>query len=265
MEATNELGKSGIEVQESPRFVAGAEPPSPPDVLPEEVRAADFPDATQRVIFTGALSDMASQDATVRAEAAKALANVRHDLSVRALAAQLAREPSPRVRQECVTALATLRMNEGLPAVERALTDRAASVRLAAVWGLYRLAGAESGSALTRMLSDEDEEVRRRVATCIGWLGQQELAVGLLPLLADSSVSVRLAAAETMGKLRSRQVVSALIERLNDPEQSIREAALGAIEAITGKQMSQSLPADEKSHQRLVARWHEWWKGEQPD
>ena len=124
---------------------------------------------------------------------------------------------------------------------------------------MYRLAGAESASALTRMLSDKHEEVRRRAATFIGWLGQEEFAVGLLPLLADSSVPVRRAVAEALGNLHSRQVVSDLIEHLNDADESVQRAALRAIEAITGKTMSDSFPTDEKSHLRLLARWRAWW------
>lgn len=243
---------------------AEAEAPSPPAVTLEEVRAAVLPDAADRLVLARALSDIASQDAAVRADAARAMAGVRHEFSVRALVAQLTREPSPEVQQGCIKALVNLEMKEGLPAIERVLTDRSASVRLAAVWGLYHLGGAESASALARVLSDEDEEVRRRAATCIGWLGREELAAQLLPLLDDSSVSIRRAAVEAMGSLRSRQVVSALIERLNDPEESIRRAVFTAIEAIAGKKMSESFPKDEKSLQLLIARWRVWWKDEHP-
>jgi len=243
---------------------APAEAPSPPEVTLAEVRAAVFPNAADKTILTTAFCDIASQDAALRADAARAMAGVHHEFSVRALVAQLAREPSPEVQQECIKALVKLEMKDGLPAIERVLTNPSASVRLAAVWGLYRLGGVESASALARVLSDEDEEVRRRAATCIGWLGQEELAAQLLPLLDDNSVSVRRAAVEALGSLRSRQGVSALIERLNDPEESIRRAALTAIETITGKKMSESFPEDEKSHQLLTARWREWWKDEHP-
>jgi HEAT repeat protein len=236
--------------------------PSPAAVTDEEVQAAVFPTTTDKIIFMRALSDIASQDATVRVNAAKTMAGVRHELSVKALVAQMASESSAQVRQECIKALAALGMKEALPAVERALTDEARSVRLAAVWGLYHLAGTESVPALIRMFYDEDEEVRRRAITCIGWLGQEELAVELLPLLDDSSVSVGRAAVEAMGKLGNRQTVSALIERLNDPDVSIRKAVLGALKTITGKQMSGPFPRDEKSLQHLIARWQEWWKEE---
>ena len=268
MEATTAQGDEeagvGIEKQKYHPLSVEAELPIPADVTPEQVHGADFSSAVERIIFTRALSDIGSQDTAARADAARAMAGVRHELSVKTLSAQMAREPSAQVRQECIKALTTLEMKEGLSAVERALTDRAASVRLAAVWGLYHLAGAESAPVLIYMFSDEDEEVRRRAVTCIGWLGQETLAVELLVPLSDSSVSVRRAAVEAMGNLHSRQVISGLIEHLNDPEKSIRKAALGALETITGKKMSRGpFPSNEKLLQRLIARWREWWKEEQ--
>ncbi len=57
----------------------------------------------------------------------------------------------------------------GILAGKGALQDSSASVRLAAVWGLYHLAGQESINGLLSMVLDEDEEVRRRAVTCIGW------------------------------------------------------------------------------------------------
>jgi len=239
-----------------------AEMPAPAAVTDEDVQAAVFANATDKIIFMRAFSDIASQDATVRVDAAKTMAGVRHELSVKTLAAQMTYESSAQVRQECIKALAALEMPEALSAVERALTDEAGSVRLTAVWGLYHLAGTESVPALIRMFADEDEEVRRRAATCIGWLGKEELAVELLPLLDDNSVSVRRAAAEAMGNLRSRQVVSSLIEHLNDPVESIRKVILVTIETITAKKMSTSFPKNQKEFERLIARWQEWWKDE---
>ncbi len=253
-----------IEEQQVQPLTAEAEIPSLPGVTLEEVRAAVFPNAAESIIFTRAFSDIASQDTAARVDAVRAIAGIHHQLSVRVLVAQMVHEPSVRVRQKCIKALTSLEMTEGLSAIERALSDQAASVRLVAVWGLYRLAGAESATALARMFSDEDEEVRRRAATCVGWLGQAELATELLPLLDDSSVSVRRAAVEAMGKLRSRQVVSALIKRLNDPAESVRKAVLSTLKAITGKKMSGPFPKNAKSLEHLIARWQEWWKEQQP-
>jgi hypothetical protein len=142
-------------------------------VTAEDVQAADFKNGVEKILFSRALSDFASQDATRRADAAAEIAGIHHELSHRLLISHMADEPSARVRQECIKTLSALGSKEGLSTIEQALADEAASVRLAAVWGMYRLAGKESIPALTRMLSDKDASVRRRAATCIGWLGGQ--------------------------------------------------------------------------------------------
>jgi len=225
-----------------------------------EIEAAVFPNEADRIIFLRAVSDMSRADATLRVEAIKTIASVSHELTAKTLIAQMTDDPSAQVRQECINSLTLLEIEEGLPAVRRALRDPAASVRLAAVWGLYHLGGQESISGLLPMVFDEDEEVRRRAVTCIGWLGKKKYALDLVPLLADSSVPVRRAVAEALGNLRARQIVSALIERLNDVDKSVREAVLGAIETITGKKMKGALPHEEESLKRFIARWREWWK-----
>jgi HEAT repeat protein len=232
---------------------------APPAVTIEEVAAAVFDSATEKIIFIKALSDMGSEDEMVRIDAAKAIGGIRHELSARVFVAHVAGELSPQVRSECIKALAALNMKEGLPVVERALTDPAGLVRLAAVWSLYRLAGPECGPALTNMFADEDEEVRRRAVTCIGWLGREELAVSLVPMLDDNNASMRQAAVEAMGNLRSRVVVSSLIEHLSDPEKNIRKAIIAALKTITGKKMNSPFPKNQEAVQQLIARWRQWW------
>ncbi len=215
------------------------------DVLEDELEAATFPKAVDRTVFTRALHDIAGHDATLRMDAAKALAEIRHELSVRVLANQMNREHSAKVRLECVRSLATLRMNEGITAVETAMNDQAAQVRLAAVWSLYQLAGAECVPALIRTFSDEDGEVRRRAITCIGWLAREKKTVGMT----ENS--------------DSRLAASALVRSLQDPEGAVRTAALGALEAVTGTRMSKQPATDDKdSHQDIIEQWEKWWRQE---
>jgi len=258
------VGELSVTMEEQPsQPVPKVKAPSLPAVTTEEqVQNAVFSNATEKVLFARALSDITNQNVDARTNAVKTMGRIRHKLSIKVLVAQLAKETSPQVRQECVKALTRQDENEGMRAVKRALTDHAASVRLAAVWSLYHLAGAEGAFILVRMLSDESEEVRRRSATCIGWLRQDKFAVELIPLLSDRSAGVRRAAVEAMGNLRSRRVISSLIEHFNDTEKSIRKLILEALEKITGKRMSGPLPSEDKALQSIIARWKEWWKGE---
>jgi hypothetical protein len=252
-------GTAVIEEQLS-QVASNVEMPAPPAVTDEEIQAAVFSKVTDKILFAKALSDMANQDVAVRLDAVKRITDIGHELSLKALVAQMALERSPQVRQECIKALTTLGMKEGLPAIENALADKSGLVRLAAVWGLYRLAGKQSGTALAGMLSDKDEGVRRRAATCIGWLGQGKLAADLTILLDDDSALVRQSAAEAMGNLGNERVVLSMIEHLKDPDKTTRKTILCAIEKITGKKMGKSLPTTEENIGRLIARWRQWWK-----
>ena len=253
----------GLKTKEQPpEVVSEGRMTGSPAVTDEEVQAAVFDKITDKILFAKAVSDIANQDVIVRLDAVETIAGIGHELSVKALVAQMASEQSPQVRQECIKALTTLGMKEGLPAVEQALTDEAGSVRLTAVWGLYRFAGTQSGTALVGMLSDKDEGVRHRAATCIGWLGQGKLAADLTILLDDDSVLVRRSAAEAMGNLGNRQVVLSMIEHLKDPDKATRKIVLCAIEKITGKKIGKSFPKNKADMDRLIARWHEWWKEE---
>ena len=231
-------------------------------VTEKQLHQAIFTNATEKILFSRAIIDLSDSSVAARLDAISALGGIRHELSVKVLSARLRDDGSSRVRQECVKALTSLGMEEGYPAVQRSLSDLEPSVRLAAVWGVYRLGGQRSASVLEGMLSDPDEGVLRRTIGCIGWLGREELAYLLLPLLDDRSMVVRLAAIEAMRNLRSRKVVAGLIECLNDPKESIAKAALRTIETITEKKMgkSRSLPSNVRLRQRLMIRWDQWWK-----
>ena len=259
---SGEQEKAKTKAQEFGPVIAEISSSVPADVTVEEVNAADFDSTTEKIIFINALSGISSPDKATRVDAVKLMAGIRHELSARALVAQMTKEPAVQIRAECIKALATLNMKEGLPAIENALSEQSVSVRLAAVRGLYCLGGVTSAPELIRMLCDENEDVRRRTATCIGWLGKKEFATALVPLLDDSSISVRQATIEAMSNLCSQAVVSALIEHLGDLEKANREAIIAALKTITGKKMSGSFPKDEKSLQILIIRWREWWKDE---
>ena len=250
-----------LKIEEQPfQVLSDIEMPVSPAVTDEQLQAAFFSKMTDKILFVKAISDMENEDVVVRLDAVKKITEIGHDLSVKALAAQTASEPSPQIRQECIKGLTTLGSKEGLPAIENALADESALVRLTAVWGLYRVAGKQSGTKLAGMLSDKDEQVRRRAATCLGWLGQGKFAADLTILLDDDSVSVRQSAAEAMGKLGNERVVMSLVKHLKEPDRATRKTILHSIEKITGKKMGKSLPKNEEDINHLIARWRQWWK-----
>jgi hypothetical protein len=259
---SDKQGQAETEIEEFTPTTAETEAFVVLDMTLEEAKTADFTSLTDKIIFIRALSDIQSQDVASRINAVKTIGGIHHELSVRALIAQMIIETEPQIRTECIKALAALNMKEALPVIEQALTEKTVSVRLAAVRALYRLAGSEGARSLVSMLSDEDADVRRRTVTCLSWLRQKNLAIELVPLLDDMSISVRCAAVEAMSNLRSRQVIPGLIRHLNDPDKRMRRAINAALETITGKKMVKRFPIDEKSFRYLIARWQQWLKDE---
>jgi len=236
----------------------------PPAVSPQDLDDASFPTDEARVLFENALSDLGDESDEVRRKAAASMGEIPVALSVRVLTQRFRHERSARVREKCVDALASLEKEEGLPAVEDALEDPAAAVRLAAVRGVYRLRGAEAAPLLAGRFFDPNEDVRSRAVTYMGWLGQKELAVKLLRPLNDESASVRRAAATAAKNLGSPRIVSALIRHLDDTDESVCRAVLDAIEAITGEKKSEGLPAEQSVRQRVIEHWQEWWDAQAP-
>jgi HEAT repeat protein len=203
-----------------------------PEVTSDDVLPAEFDLDIDKQLFAGALAGLMSDDIDTRAMAAKTMSCIRHELSRRALVAQLARDTSVSVRAECVNALTKLEAKECLFAIERALDDSKAAVRLAAVRGVYRLAGEEGIDQLVRMLDDVNEDVRRRAATCLGWLGHKPVAAKLMPLLSDTHAFVRGAAVDALGNLGSSNAVSEIHELLSDPVESVRKRAHLALQTV---------------------------------
>jgi len=74
---------------------------SSPNITLKDVRVAVFPNEADRIIFKIALSDVASHDVSVRADGIRTMAGIRHELSVKAIIAQMAREPSPNWHKFC--------------------------------------------------------------------------------------------------------------------------------------------------------------------
>ncbi|MFC1675442.1 HEAT repeat domain-containing protein [Planctomycetota bacterium] len=212
-----------------------------PEMMQKQLQAANLPRAADKIIFSKALCDIENGGAAVRADAVKAISGISHELSAKVLVAHMKNERTPQVRAECVKGLAELDMKEGLGAIEKALSDEAACIRLSAVWGIYRLMGSESAIALVRMFSDEDEGVRRRAITCIGWMGGQ---------------------IEAMDKPNPRHVIAALIKNLDGTSESIKKAAISTLEAITGKRMIESSVQNQQTLESSTSKWQKWWKEE---
>jgi len=249
-----------VPVPESSEDAPQVFPDRPPSE--DEIVAAVFNPSTDKVVFKKAMKDLAGRARAKRLDGARALGYVSHELSVRVLMLRLRKESMSEVRAELINALAKIGMAQAAPAVEEALKDGDATVRLAAVRGVYRLAGNRTGDLLIRMLTDQDESVRRRAVVCVGWLESPELAPTLLPLVSDASVSVRQVAVEALATLRNPVALPALIDQMEDPDESMRTLIVKTLTTISGKEMPKTNTKGETAYLRLVARWRQWWQEE---
>jgi cyclophilin family peptidyl-prolyl cis-trans isomerase/HEAT repeat protein len=185
----------------------------------------------------------AAKDPTAVAELVERLDPVRHPLEVvvsaiRALAAiggpagvkplvRLAAAPDvdPNVRLEAVGALAALRAEEGLPAVQDVLTDS---------WPALRAAGLRAAAAIDRdgfvlILSGLDPDphwtVRAELAEVLATL-PPDMALGRLrAMLDDEDKRVVPAVLSALTRLRAPGLGEILLARVKDSDPAIRETA----------------------------------------
>ena len=175
------------------------------------------------------LKEVDSKDAPVAAAAAEALARVAlaaplkgaiHDLAVKVLLARYADSSSPSangygpaLREALLTAMGTISDENFVPAMRSALTDPAATVRLAGVKGLAQLRKPELTDAVAALAGDDDRGVRQAVLDALG-------------LIAGA---------------RDLQTVLARTDPAVEPDVTVREKAWAVAMAILAKADAQTL------------------------
>ncbi len=88
----------------------------------------------------------------------------------------------------------------------------------AAVFGLYRVGGAEATRALREALKDSSNEVRQAAARQLGMLRDNESVPALMELARQSEPHLRRQAAASLGMIGDKRAVPALIEAAANPE-----------------------------------------------
>ncbi|NQT81894.1 HEAT repeat domain-containing protein [bacterium] len=201
----------------------------------------------------------------VRQAAAKALGEIGRLEAVPALIAALQRDKKKRVRAEAATSLGLLRSKEAVipliqaldPTRERkrwvrrsaaealgligdlqakeplmnALNDRETVVRVAAMFGLYKLGDTTKLELLERRAKDQDaeEEIREWAVRELGFIAAAQSVEILAEAMKDTSAAIRLAAAEALGKIPGGESLDALIAGLQDQDATVRGAIVGSL------------------------------------
>lgn len=198
--------------------------------------ALDDPDSEIRVRAAVALERLGVPDHLVRLiergerveEAADTLVKFATS-GTREIIAELARHPSPMVREAVVTAAQRTGREDLLPdLLQIASSDPEAPLRALAFRTLRSLGRPEALTVATAGLSDPDQRVRTAAVSLVGDLGGPEI-IGLLRTQAsDPNPLVRAAAVRALAAVNPVISQSDIRRLLNDPSPMVRESAVGA-------------------------------------
>lgn len=238
----------------SPRVRHDPAKPNPPETTPLQTNITDLnsPDVERRRQAAEALAQDASphalpalvralsdEDAAVRASAARALGAIRSPDALKDLVRVLETDPDAETRRQAAMSLGFIGGAEGQEPLIRALKDKDAGPRLAAVRALAVMKAKKAAPALRECLADKSPEFRRTAAEALGEIKDPASAPRLRALLKDKDLSVKTAAVTALGKMRDRDSLPPVRKFLtpkNPPGLRVAAAqALGRIGSAEGR------------------------------
>ncbi|MHB9131547.1 MAG: HEAT repeat domain-containing protein [Armatimonadota bacterium] len=184
------------------------------------------------------LEAMRSPNATMRANAVLAMAQIRDARAFPVLAKLLTSDTSDVVRLNSAAALAKYEDDKAISVLTTAVGDRNATVRAGAADALAYLRAESAVPTLRRLLADPVPLVRARAAIALGLLRDAGSITQLRPLLLDAAPAVRAATASTLGKVQDTESVPRIIELVEDrapvnaQDGNENTVALAAIEGL---------------------------------
>lgn len=189
---------------------------------------------------------LGDEQETIRAEAARWLAQMRDSQALKTLADLVANDPSDTVRGRAAYALAYIEPDlaalkktgkAGTQALIMALADSELSVRLRAIWALGQIKHIDALNPLTAILEGDGMAQEKRQATAaLGVLGNGNALEALIMALQFSDEEgVKRSAAEALGVLGDKRAAEALIQSLrHDALPAVRASAARALEELGG-------------------------------
>ena len=136
----------------------------------------------------------------------------------------------------------------------KAVTDREATVRKAAAWGLARCPEADARGALLKALGDTSGDVRMAAAYALGSMGavdaDKKAAAALIRVLgSDRDQRVRSASAGSLGRLGGAGASAALQRARSDRDQYVRYFVASALNA--------SEPKGKRGTRMILTMWRD--------
>jgi HEAT repeat protein/beta-lactamase regulating signal transducer with metallopeptidase domain len=196
--------------------------------------AATVTDETRKRVADALITALNDDNVQVRQEALSALASMRDDRAIPGLVRALS-DPMTEVRMRALGSLVQFNSAAAADGVLSALKDRDAEVReqaarhLASLVSRGQLRDAKYVDAFSSLLRDENAGVREQAVAALGRLRVPGAAAPLMQALKDSSPDVREQAARALGQLGSTDAVPSLTALLKDPDTDVREQAALAL------------------------------------
>ncbi len=200
---------------------AAAEPPKPS--APPAKQAAP-PDP-----FDSAMTDLRSNDAAARRQAAEKLGQLRDQKAVPALIKALS-DQSPLVRQSAADSLGLMTSREAAPALADLLAkDAEASVRQQAAISLSYIMDQNTGPALIKALKDPAQPVRYAALHTLGVIRYAPAEKEIIGMLSSEDKSMRRGAIAALGQMQSKAAGEPIAAQLADQDQFVRIEAIKAV------------------------------------
>jgi HEAT repeat protein len=225
------------------------------EVRAEAAKVIDeFPPEAITDALIGALT---ATDGTLRASAARALADLKDPAAGAALLQALEIAADPFVLEAVLHALRNLQYAPALPAGLRLVRHAESGVRREAIGLLGYLRNQASMQVIgDRALSDAEPDVRRQAVAAL--VGGEAAVVGryVVGALADGNWQVRAESAGVLGRLRLAESIEPLMQAAADPVWQVREKAAQALGTMGARQAIPTLgrcAADPVSNLRKTA------------
>ena len=173
-------------------------------------------------------------DVDVRLRAAEALGNLPDEQAVQPLAGVLAGDPDERVRAQAALSLGRQGDERGVAPLIAALTEAAASVRVAVAEALGTLPDPRVIPGLVRaMLDDADDNVRHFAARSLGYVGGSSVGDALLPVLdGDAPAATKIRVLEVLVNLYERRAIDAAARLVDDADPDLSATAQWALRRL---------------------------------
>jgi HEAT repeat protein len=189
--------------------------------------------AQKQELHDRAVADLAGNDSVKARNAADILGTFRHPAGIAALSAAAARTAlSAEARAHAVQALGTIGHRSANAAIEAAMSDADAGVRLAAARAWIEIRGQAGAAPVVALVADADTQVRRKATAVLGQLRESAGRVALEAQLADADPVVRRNAAWALGRIGDAASREALEAATTDPSPLVRATAKAAIRQL---------------------------------